>query len=54
MPGAHRPCGRGGIKFSICHEIPNDHIVTGSSEIMDEFLLLKFTILSRLMVTDVV
>ena len=31
MFGGHRPCGRGDIKFLICHEIAHDHVIRGLS-----------------------
>ena len=37
MFGGHRPCGRGDIKFSICHMTSRDHVIRGSSDIMGEF-----------------
>ena len=37
ISGGHRPCGRGDIKFSVCHVTSSDHVMRGSSDIMGEF-----------------
>ena len=30
MLGGHRPCGRGDVKFSMCHVTSRDHVTRGS------------------------